>query len=86
MPEVSRFYGIVVRMFYNDHAPPHFHAVYSGKQALVDIESLSFFAGQISPRAKSLVLEWAELHQDELRANWDLARRRQALQSIDPLP
>ena len=63
MPELSRFYGIVVRMFSNDHGPPHFHAYYGSDEALVAIETLSVFAGRLPPRAMGLVVEWASLHQ-----------------------
>ena len=67
MPEISRFYGIVVRMYYNDHAPPHFHAEYSAQEAVVDIATLGTIAGRIPPRAMALVVEWAQLHQNELQ-------------------
>jgi len=67
MPELSRFYGIVIQMYFGDHAPPHFHALYAGRKAVVDIETLAFIEGQFPPRAKGLVTEWAAIHQDELR-------------------
>lgn len=66
MPEISRFYGIVIRMYHNDHNPPHFHAVYGDEQALIGIHSLSVLDGRLSPRALGLVIEWASLHQNEL--------------------
>jgi hypothetical protein len=86
MPEVSRFYGIVIRMFYREHNPPHFHAQYGDQEAVVDIESLTLMAGYLSPRARGLVVEWAFLHQDELFDNWLRARASQTPLRIDPLP
>lgn len=76
MPELSRFYGIVIKMYFADHAPPHFHAEYADAEALIGIETLAVFAGRLSARALSLVTEWAGLHQDELRAAW--AKRTRA--------
>ncbi len=67
MPELSRFYGIIIRMFYGDHAPPHFHAVYQGEQIRVNIDTLEVMDGDMTRRARALVLEWAELHRAELR-------------------
>ena len=74
MPEISRFYGIVIKMFYNDHAPPHFHAEHGERRAIVAIDSLGLVAGGLSPRATGLVMEWATLHRDELRRVWQQAR------------
>ena len=85
MPELSRFFGIVIKMFWDDHNPPHFHAFYAGEQALIDIRSLSLFAGRLSPRALGLVIEWANLHQQELLADWNLAQSQEALAKIEPL-
>ena len=67
MPEVCRFYGIVIRMYYADHAPPHFHAEYGEYEALIRIEDAGTFSGSLPPRALSMVKEWAGLHRDELR-------------------
>ena len=78
MPELSRFYGIVVRIFFNDHGPPHFHAYYAPEEALLSIETLSVIAGRLPPRARGLVVEWASLHQEELREAWNRA------QSLEP--
>jgi hypothetical protein len=86
MPEISRFYGIVIKMFHNDHQPPHFHAEYGDGQMLVAIETLAVIAGKLSPRATGLVMEWASEHQEELRRIWDKARDQEALDQIDPLP
>ncbi len=66
MPEISRFFGIVIKMFFDDHNPPHFHAEYGEKMALIDIQNLSLFAGSLPPRVMGLVVEWAILHRQEL--------------------
>jgi len=63
MPELCRFYGIVIQMYYRDHPPPHFHALYSGQKAAIDIETLAFIDGGLPARARGLVIEWAALHQ-----------------------
>ncbi len=85
MPEISRFFGIVVKMFYNDHQPPHFHAEYAGSEALVVIESLEIYRGELPRRALALVLEWAALHRDELRENWRMAHGGKLPLPIPPL-
>lgn len=85
MPELSRFYGIIVRMFYADHAPPHFHAVYQGEQVEINIATLEVIAGQMRRRALALVLEWAALHRPELRQAWDQASQNQTPAKIAPL-
>jgi len=76
MPEISRFLGIVIKMFFDDHNPPHFHAEYGGDLALIDIRSLAVFSGRLPPRAPGLVIEWSTLHQRELLADWDRGRAR----------
>ena len=85
MPEISRFFGIIVAMFYNDHAPPHFHVRYGDQKAIIAIENLRIIVGELKPRALALVVEWATLHQDELRQDWQLARSMQPLNAIAPL-
>ena len=85
MPELSRFYGIIIRMFYGDHSPPHFHALYQGEEVQVDLETLSVIAGSMPRRALRLVLEWAALHRDELRRAWAAATRNQEPDKIPPL-
>jgi hypothetical protein len=85
MPEISRFFGIIIGMFYSDHAPPHFHARYGGKQVVIDIDTLGIIEGSLPPRVLGLVAEWAALHQAELRQNWNLARQSKPLESIKPL-
>jgi hypothetical protein len=85
LPEISRFFGIVIAMFYSDHPPPHFHVRYGRARAVIDVESLSVLRGRLSPRALGLVIEWAAQHQEELRTNWELARRHAPLEQIAPL-
>ena len=85
MPEIARFFGIVIKMFWDDHPPPHFHAFYGDQQALIDIQTLSVFAGRLSPRALGLVIEWATLHQQELMENWRRTEALEALRPVDPL-
>lgn len=85
MPKISEFFGITVYMYYREHQPPHFHAIYGGEEALVDIVSLSVIAGNLSPRATGLVAEWASIHRDELIQDWDKAREQQPLDWIEPL-
>lgn len=78
MPELSRFYGIVIQMHFGDHPPPHFHALYGSSKAVVDIETLAVIEGRLPPRAHGLVVEWATIHQQELR---EAFRRAEALES-----
>ena len=85
MPEISRFFGMIIAMYYNDHAPPHFHVRYAKQQAVIGIDPVMPLEGKLSPRLRSLVLEWAALHQVELMVNWDLARQQAPLNKIDPL-
>ena len=85
MPELSRFYGIVIRMFYGDHSPPHFHAVYQDEEIQVNIDTVHVIEGRMSRRATALVLEWARLHRDELHRAWDLASTNQEPFKIAPL-
>lgn len=85
MPEISRFLGIVIKMFFDDHDPPHFHAEYGGDVALIDIRNLSVFSGRLPPRVIGLVIEWASVHQQELFVDWDRAWAQQELLKIAPL-
>ncbi len=86
MPELSRFYGIVIRMYYDDHDPSHFHAEYAEDEAVISIETLAVIAGRLRPRALGLVSEWAAQHQEDLRNAWVKAKNLEAPQKIDPLP
>ena len=85
MPTISAFYGMIIRMYHRDHEPAHFHAFYQGNEAKIDIENLQLMAGHLPRRALGLALDWAELHQDELRANWTLAQQRKPINDIKPL-
>lgn len=84
MPEISRFLGIIIRMFYRDHAPPHFHAEYGDFEITVEIES-GIVEGRFPKRALAATLEWYAIHRDELLRNWDLARAEEPLNKIQPL-
>ncbi len=84
MPEVSRFFGIVIAMYYNDHAPPHFHASYGEYRISVRVKD-GFVEGRFPQRALGLVLEWYARHQDELLDNWESAQARRPLRPIAPL-
>ena len=85
MPEISRFFGLVIRMYFLDHAPPHFHASYSGAEATVRIGTLELVAGALPPRALALAREWASLHQDELLENWCRLQSDELTFRIKPL-
>ena len=85
MPEICRFYGIIIRIHTRDHGPPHFHALYSGQQVLVEISTLAILDGRLPVRARRLVLEWAALHQAELMDAWNRARAGQPAGRIPPL-
>jgi phosphomannomutase len=85
MPEICRFYGIIIAMFFDDHNPPHFHARYGKDNVVIEVSSLRVLEGQFPPRALGLVVEWASQHERELLANWDLARNDQPIKKIPPL-
>jgi hypothetical protein len=85
MPTISAFYGILIKMFFNDHAPPHFHAEYAEFKATIDIKQLRVLEGELPRRALDLVLDWAELHRDELLDDWNLCRAKEAPKPIAPL-
>jgi hypothetical protein len=85
VPEISRFLGIIITMYYNDHPPPHFHVRYNQQKAIIDIKNLSILEGKLSPKVLGLVIEWAALHQTELLENWQLARQNQPLNCVQPL-
>ena len=86
MPEISRFYGIIIAMFWDEHNPPHFHARYGSLNAALEIESLRLLDGRLPPRALGLVVEWASQHREELMADWEKARNQKPMGKIDPLP
>jgi hypothetical protein len=85
MPEISRFFGVVIAMYYNDHAPPHFHARYGGQKALISIDKPTILEGGLAPRVLGLVVEWAAMHRMELTENWERSRRDAPLEKIAPL-
>ena len=86
MPEICRFYGIVIKMYFGDHAPPHFHAGYAGSEAVIAIHSGAVLGGKLPPRAMGLVAEWAEMRREELLEAWDRAESLSPIAPIDPLP
>ncbi len=85
MPEISRFLGIIVAMYYNDHVPSHFHAQYGTFEAVIATDSGAIIEGRLPPRVLGLVQEWREYHRAELSEDWALARERKALKRIEPL-
>jgi hypothetical protein len=89
VPRISSFYGIVIWMYHDEAhhvGRPHFHATYGDDEASIDIADLTVIAGELPRRALRFVREWARIHQAELSANWDRARRHEPLQPIEPLP
>ena len=86
MPRISAFYGIVIRTYYADNSPPHFHARNGEFQAQIEISSGRILNGHLPNRAAQLVDEWCQLHRAELAADWDLAIAERPLVTIDPLP
>ena len=85
MPTISTFYGIVIQIFWGDHAPPHFHALYGEFEMLINIQTLEIIKGTMPKRARALVLEWASLHREELMEDWKLCEKRQTPKKIAPL-
>lgn len=85
MPEISRFYGIIITMYYNDHNPPHFHARYGNDVIMVEIENLKIIEGSFPNRAATMVLEWAKYNQNKLLKNWENIRNERPVFKIDPL-
>ncbi len=86
MPTISQFHGIVIRMYWADHAPPHFHAFYGGFEILIDILTRTAIRGSLPPAALKLVLEWASLHRAALLEDWTLCSQNQPAKPIAPLP
>jgi hypothetical protein len=85
MPEICRFFGIVIRMYYDEHEPPHFHAIYSGMEVQIGINPIEVLQGNLPRRALSMVIEWAALHQHELMDNWNNMRMNETPVKIEPL-
>ncbi len=85
MPRLSEFYGIVIYMYFADHNPPHFHAIYAEYEALIRIDDGSKIRGDLPATAARLVEQWRTMHHHELQANWKLAQVPAALSTIEPL-
>ena len=85
MPEISRFVGIVIAIYWQEHGVPHFHAKYGGQRASFSIEDFRLLEGSLPPRVTGLVQEWASLHGEELMADWNLAMQKKPLRPINPL-
>ncbi len=85
VPKVSEFYGIAIYVYYREHDPPHFHAIYAGTEAQVAIDPLAVLRGRIASRAMGLVMEWASSHQEDLRRVWEQAQDGKPLDRIAPL-
>jgi hypothetical protein len=85
MPTISVFYGIIIQMFWREHSPPHFHALYAEHEAVIDIRELRVMRGSLPRRAMALVLEWAAEHRDELMEDWSLCSQLKTPKPIEPL-
>lgn len=85
MPTISSFFGIVIQMFWREHAPPHFHALYAEFEVEIDIRTLEVIKGNLPRRALALVLEWAVQHRTELMEDWNLCQSKQSPKRIEPL-
>jgi len=85
MPTICRFYGILIQMYYDDHNPPHFHAIYGEYKAVISIQDFAILEGDLPPKAVGLVMEWARTHKNELLKEWDFARKNRSLFPIEPL-
>jgi hypothetical protein len=85
MPRISEFYGIAIYMYYRDHPPPHFHAIYGEFDAEIAINTSEIMEGELPRKARQLVREWTDLRRIELQRDWDLARAGEPLEWIDPL-
>ena len=85
MPELCRFYGVRIKMYFDDHHPPLFHAEYAAQEALIETDTLAVMAGGLPSRALGLVVEWASLHQVELQEAWSRAENLEPMGTIEPL-
>jgi hypothetical protein len=85
MPTISAFYGLSIRMYWNDHSPPHFHVTHGSQRAAIRIDTLEIISGTLTRRARGLTLEWASLHRSELLENWDLCKKSLLPKRIPPL-
>jgi hypothetical protein len=85
MPEICRFFGIIIQMYHDDHAPPHIHIRYSGVKAKFDIETANCLSGKLPKKAHLMVVEWIFDNQDALKTLWELAQQDQPLHKLPPL-
>lgn len=85
MPEISRFLGIRIFMYFNEHNPPHFHVEYNEYNASIAIATLGIMEGKLPAKVLGLVVEWAEVHQEELLKNWTTLKETGEYQTIQPL-
>lgn len=85
MPEISRFLGITIYMYFNDHNPPHFHVKYENYRAMIDINDFGIVDGNLPPKVLALVIEWASIHKEELINNWNNIIKTGTFNKIDPL-
>ncbi len=85
MPQISRFFGIIISMFFNDHNPPHFHARYGEFEALISIEDFNVIEGSLPSRALGLVIEWASINKEMLSEDWQLVKSNNSPKQIEPL-
>lgn len=85
MPTISTFYGIIIQMFWDEHPPPHFHALYAEFEVIINIHTLEIVKGSMPRRALALVLEWASMHRSALLEDWKLCTKNQSPNKIPPL-
>ena len=85
MPTISVFYGIVIQMFWRDHSPPHFHALYAEYEVLIDLRDFRVIRGGLPRRAMALVLEWAAERREDLMEDWNLCSQLKTPKAIEPL-
>lgn len=85
MPEISRFLGIIIAMFYKEHNPPHFHVRYNEYKATISITDLALLDGRLPPKVLGLVIEWASIYKKALMEDWQLAEKFAELKKIPPL-
>ena len=85
MPQISRFFGVIIYLYFDDHNPPHFHAVYGEFEAEININNLTIIEGNLPSRVLGLVIEWASQYQEELKKDWNLVKQLKTPFPIKPL-
>ncbi len=85
MPEISRFFGMVLTMYWNEHNPPYFHVEYGEEDGVIDIKQLKMTKGNLSRRALNMIIDWTELHQEELLNDWEMCQKSLVPNKIQPL-